>query len=38
MLQVEALEELLSEKGLLTKQEVLKRVKKLRAETVKKPM
>jgi hypothetical protein len=35
MLQVQALVELLSEKGLLTKQEVLERVKKLRAEATK---
>jgi hypothetical protein len=33
MLQVQALVELLHEKGLLTKQEVLERVKKLQTET-----
>jgi hypothetical protein len=36
MLQVQALVELLSEKGFLTKEEVLERVKKLQAQTAKK--
>jgi len=36
MLQVQALVELLSEKGLLTKEEVLERVKKLQAQSAKK--
>ncbi|MGA2074176.1 MAG: hypothetical protein ABSH52_11795 [Terriglobia bacterium] len=38
MLQVEALVESLSEKGLLTKEEVLERVKKLQAQSAKKLM
>jgi hypothetical protein len=36
MLQVQALVELLSEKGLLSKEEVLERVKKLRGQAAKK--
>ena len=36
MLQVQALVELLHEKGLLTKEEVLERVKKLQAQATKK--
>jgi hypothetical protein len=36
MLQAQALVELLSEKGLLTKEEVLERVKRLQAQSVKK--
>ena len=38
MLQVQALVELLSEKGLLTKEEVLERVKKLQGQSTKKVM
>jgi hypothetical protein len=38
MLQVQALVELLHEKGLLTKEEVLERVKELQAQSAKKMM